>query len=183
MRRGPSSSGEDCELGAGRLVGAAVRVDEEVELNSLLAAEVTGVLGLTLTDDDEAYARLFEAMPVAMQLHRVFAAEYSPPVAQEDDRRRTVAPVVSEPHLLPLVVAKDDDGELVGALGRLRILAPLGDAPRHALDGGDVAELARERPGRAGDRFHSAPVPATGARSCVRAVTIRPGGERAASKV
>jgi hypothetical protein len=52
-----------------------------------------------------------------MQLHRVLAAEDSPPVAQEDERRRAVAPAVSEPHLLSLVVAQDYVGEIVGTLG------------------------------------------------------------------
>jgi hypothetical protein len=45
-----------------------------------------------------------------MQLHRVLAAEDSPPVAQEDERRRTAAPVVAEADLLAFVVAQGDVG-------------------------------------------------------------------------
>src|SRR5947209_2904207 len=60
-----------------------------------------------------------------MQLHRVFAAEHSAVVAEEDEHRRAVPPVVAEPLRIAVEVEQLDAGELVGAVGSGGLLTAL----------------------------------------------------------
>jgi hypothetical protein len=101
-----------CDLRPREGVGAAVWIDEQRDLDPLLLAEVGRLGDRPVADRRKADSRLLEPTPGAMQLHRVLAAEHSPVVAEEDQRRRAVTPEVAEPDRSTRLVLEDHVGQL-----------------------------------------------------------------------
>lgn len=106
---------ETCLCRSKRLVDLALGVDQEQNLLELVAAlEVRGLLAASVADQHQARAGLLEAMTVAVQLHRLLAAEHSPVVAQQHQDRRLIDPEVTEPYRRAVVVAEHDVGKTGG---------------------------------------------------------------------
>jgi hypothetical protein len=100
-------------------------VGQHRKLDPLSAAEVGGVARGCLADQDERNAGGLEVGAGAVQLHRVVAAVSSAVVAEPDQGDGAVAPEVAEANAVALVVGKDDVGQRVGPLWRLRALPVL----------------------------------------------------------
>jgi exopolyphosphatase / guanosine-5'-triphosphate,3'-diphosphate pyrophosphatase len=83
------------------------------------------LLRTALTDDDQAHARLLEPLAVAVQLHRVVAAERSAVVAQENHDGGILGPEVPEPQLSAAQIPYPDLRELPGVTRRSRALLVL----------------------------------------------------------
>ena len=118
------------DLRAGRLIGAAVGVDEQLDLDPLRALERRRLLDSAVADRRQLDARGLEVVPRPVQLDRMLAAEDAAPVAQERERGRAVRPEVAEPHVVTLVVLQHDLLERVRVGRRARALAG-GDVVPH----------------------------------------------------
>jgi exopolyphosphatase/guanosine-5'-triphosphate,3'-diphosphate pyrophosphatase len=121
----PEQLAQRRDLRSGRLVGLAIGVDEQRQVEVVLLLEVLRVLGRALPDHRELHAGGLELVPVAVQLHRVLAAEQSAVVAEEDEHRGPLRPQVAEPHVRAGRVLEHDvrDRRGVGGCARLPLLA------------------------------------------------------------
>ena len=109
-------------LRAGELVGATVAVHEQANLYALRPPEVGRMLWRPMPDRGQLDSRLLELLTGAVQLHRVLAAEHSPVVAQEHQRRRPLAPDVPETDVVSLIVLQHHVLELARVRRRIRLL-------------------------------------------------------------
>jgi exopolyphosphatase / guanosine-5'-triphosphate,3'-diphosphate pyrophosphatase len=81
--------------------------------------EVGGLLGLALTDDHQTHPGVLEPLMVAVQLHRVVAAERSAVVAEKNQHGWVLRPDVSQPYRAALQVGYLEIGELASVAGRI----------------------------------------------------------------
>jgi hypothetical protein len=65
---------------------------------------VRRMAGCELADQDEATTRGLDLLTLAIQLDRVCLAINSAVVPEPDERRRAVAPEVTEPYVVPILV-------------------------------------------------------------------------------
>jgi pimeloyl-ACP methyl ester carboxylesterase len=120
----PEQLRRGCDLGAGRPVARALLVGEHRPLELEAAAEMGGVARRRLPDEHDPASRALQALMRAVQLHRHVAAVHSAVVAEPDQCRRAVAPVLGERVFGSLVVGEDDLSELGSVGGRVCPLPP-----------------------------------------------------------
>ena len=97
----------------GDLVGLAVLVDEQGEVDFGFLLEEAGVIGVAEADGGEGDAFFAEGLLVFAQLRDVFAAEDSAVVAEENQDGGIVFPERAEADLLAESVGEDDGCELL----------------------------------------------------------------------
>ncbi len=91
----------------------------------MAAPKMGGVARRELADQDQVGSRCLELIPGAVQLDRVRLAIDSAVVAQPDQRRRTVAPEISQADVVAVLVGKDGVCERVGGRHLVKPIAIL----------------------------------------------------------
>jgi len=111
------------DLRSGLLVRVAPLVHVQRNLELLAVAELRRVRGGALPDHGEPSAAGLELGAVAVQLHRVRAAEGSAVVPKPDEHGRPVLPQRAEPDVVAIEVLDHEIGQAARVLGRPHLLA------------------------------------------------------------
>ncbi len=92
------------------LIGFALLVDQQWEIDLSILAEVTGVLDIAQSDGDKLGALLLKVLLVLAQLRDMLAAKDSAPVAKKNNDCRSIRPERAKTRGVSVHIGKSNAG-------------------------------------------------------------------------